>query len=68
MTTNIGKFDRLARLIGAAILAMLVFIGALEGTLAIVSIVVAVVLVVTALVGFCPAFRILGMNTCGGLR
>jgi len=68
MTTNIGKFDRLARLIGGAILAMLVFTGVLEGTLAIVGIVVAVVLFVTALVGFCPAYRILGMNTCGGRR
>lgn len=68
MTTNIGKFDRLARLTGAAILAMLVFTGVLEGTLAIVGIVVAMVLFVTALVGFCPAYRILGMNTCGGRR
>lgn len=65
MNRNVGKFDRIARLISVAILAVLVFTGVLDGALAIVALVVAVVLFVTALVGFCPAYRLLGLSTCG---
>lgn len=64
MTVNEGSVDRIVRaVVGVALLAAWVF-GWIGGTLAIVLGVVALVLLVTAAVGFCPLYRILGMSTC----
>lgn len=63
MTQNIGAADRYARIaIGLALLA-LVFVGpkTLWGLVGIVPL-------ATGLVRFCPAYRILGVNTCRAQR
>lgn len=62
MRTNEGNLDRIVRLVLAAAAAF----GAtrMDGTLAIVLAVVAVVFTVTAAVGFCPLYTLLGLNTC----
>ena len=64
MTVNEGSVDRIIRaVVGVALLAAWVF-GWIGGTLAVVLGVVAIVLVVTAAVGFCPLYRVFGMSTC----
>ncbi|MDF1522823.1 MAG: DUF2892 domain-containing protein [Trueperaceae bacterium] len=64
MTVNESSVDRIIRaVVGVALLAAWVF-GWIGGTLAVVLGVVAIVLVVTAAVGFCPLYRIFGMSTC----
>ncbi len=68
MNTNVGKFDRLARLLGAVILAVLVYTGVFVGALAMAVLFVAVVLFITALVGICPTHGLLGLNTRGARR
>ncbi len=65
MTTNMGKFDRILRIALAIVLVILIVTGALHGTLAILAGVVAAVFLVTSLVGFCPAYRLVGIDTCG---
>jgi hypothetical protein len=64
MTRNLGKFDRLARglLVAplALILALVVGIGTAGG---VILALVAVVMAVTALVGFCPLYRLIGLST-----
>jgi len=59
MKTNIGTIDRVVR-----ILAGLVLIGlAYSGTIGVWGY-VGVVLLLTGLVRICPAYSILGINTC----
>ncbi len=62
---NIGSTDKKLRILaGVALLAIsLLALGGLSTTLGIFSIVVSAVLVVTALVNFCPAYRLLGIET-----
>lgn len=62
MRTNEGNLDRIVRLVLAAAAAY----GAtsLDGVPAIVLAVVAVVFTVTAAVGFCPLYTLVGLNTC----
>jgi len=65
---NVGQPDRVVRiLLGLALIAlpllsaMAIFASPMTYWL---SIVVGLVLAGTALVGFCPLYAILGMNTC----
>ena len=66
MKKNVGSADRIIRLIIAAVLAGAYFGGYVTGTLGIVALVVAVVMLGAAAIGFCPLYTIIGMNTCGG--
>lgn len=64
MTTNVGSTDRIIR-IGLAAVAALIAVLTGAGTVSgILLLVVAGVLLVTALVGFCPLYRLFGVNTC----
>ena len=66
MTTNMGYFDRGARLAIAAILLVRGFgtnaLGA--GVLFWLALVVAGVFALTALLGNCPLYSIVGLKTC----
>lgn len=59
MTRNEGTIDRALRIIAGLVLLSLVFIGPQTpwGWIGLVPL-------VTGLVGFCPVYRILGINTC----
>lgn len=63
MSTNIGTVDRVIRAIAGAlamVVAIVVGVGSVAGVLALV---VGGILLVTAAVGFCPLYRVLGLNT-----
>ena len=66
MTTNMGKFDRGGRLAIAAVLLILAFgtsaLGA--GILFWLALIVAGVFTLTAFVGNCPLYSIVGLKTC----
>lgn len=64
MQANVGTTDRIIRAIAgiaALIGALALGIGTVGGILLLV---VGAILAVTAAVGFCPLYRVLGMNTC----
>lgn len=61
MKKNVGSVERMARLALAAALAVLYFTGTLSGTIGIIALVVAVVMLLTAAVAFCPVYTILGV-------
>ena len=64
MQKNVGSADRTIRiLVGIALLAVY-FLGVLQGTLGIVALVVGVVMIGTAAIGWCPPYSLLGINTC----
>ncbi len=56
MKTNMGSADRIIRLLLAVIIAVLYFTKQITGTAAIVLGVVAIIFVLTSLVGFCPLY------------
>lgn len=62
-SANIGGLDRAIRLVLAIALAAYAWMHP-GGTLTIVAWIVAAVLALTALVRFCPAYRILGISSC----
>jgi len=65
MKQNMGRADRVARLVGAAVIAVLLIAGAVKGTTAIVLAILAAVFVITTFVGFCPAYVPFGISTKG---
>jgi hypothetical protein len=63
MKQNMGSFDRILRLVIAAVFAWLYFGGIVTGTWGIVLLVLGAVFVLTSLVGFCPLYTLGGFRT-----
>jgi len=65
MIKNVGSTDKIIRLVvGAALLAWtFLSLGGLSTTMGIVAAVVGVVLIATALLNFCPLFKIFGISS-----
>ncbi len=64
MKKNMGGSDKAIRLFIAAILVILNATGILTGTLGWIALALAGILVVTSLIGFCPLYTLIGINTC----
>ena len=65
MQKNVGSIDRAIRaLVGIALLAVY-FFGVVQGTLGIVALVAGIVMLGTAVIGWCPPYSLLGINTRG---
>ncbi|MGB0659630.1 MAG: YgaP family membrane protein [Mangrovicoccus sp.] len=64
MTANIGKIDRLARLVLGVVLIILAATGTVSGVAMIAALVVGIVMIATAGMRFCLLYRLLGVNTC----
>ena len=56
MKPNVGNIDRIIRAMLAIILAVLYFSGMVTGTLGIILLVLAGVLLLTSLINFCPLY------------
>ncbi len=63
MKKNMGAADRVIRLILAAVIAVLYARGEISGTAAIILGIIAVIFVLTSLVGFCPLYTLLNIST-----
>lgn len=59
-----GSFDKAIRLVVAAVIAILYFTNVIQGTLALVLGVLAIVFALTSFISFCPLYVPLGINTC----
>jgi hypothetical protein len=64
MKKNMGPTDRMIRVIIAIGIAVLYFTGIIAGTFGLVLLIIAAVFLLTSLVGFCPLYTLVGMNTC----
>jgi zinc transporter ZupT len=64
MRRNEGTADRIVRLVIAAAAVIGAFAVGAGSVLGIVLFVVAAVMVVTAAIGFCPLYQLVGVNTC----
>lgn len=63
MKKNMGTIDKTIRIFAAVIIALLYFTGVISGILAIILLVFAVMFIVASLIGFCPIYPLLGINT-----
>jgi len=65
MKANVGNVERIIRGVAGAGLLIFGLVGGLEATMGYVAMGVGVVLLFTAVSGFCPPYAIFGINTCG---
>lgn len=63
MKKNMGTLDRVIRTIIAAVIIVLYLTGQIGGTAAIVLGIIAVIFLLTSLIGFCPVYVPLGIST-----
>jgi hypothetical protein len=64
MKKNVGKIDKLIRFLIALVIVALYYFEVIGGTLGLVLLIFAGVLVITGLVNFCGIYRVFGINTC----
>ena len=63
MKLNIGKLDRLIRIIIGGALFLAFLNGTLIGPMAIVALIVCAIMMLTAILGTCPLYTKMGWNT-----
>jgi len=63
MKKNMGLIDRLVRIVLALAVAVLYFTNVISGTLAVILGILALIFVVTSLLGFCPLYLPFGWST-----
>jgi hypothetical protein len=63
MTKNMGSFDRILRVLLAVAVAVLYFTNVISGTWAIILGVLAIIFLLTSLIGFCPLYKPFGIST-----
>lgn len=68
MTANVGKIDRIFRVVLGLVLLALPFVSGMamfaSGPATIISIIAGLVLIATSAMRFCPLYRIFGIRTC----
>ncbi len=64
MKTNVGSLDRVIRFIIAIAAAVLIILGVVKGTWAIVIGIVGGIMLVTGILGFCGLYGLFGIRTC----
>jgi hypothetical protein len=63
MKKNMGSVDKVIRILIALIIVILFFTKVITGTLAIVLLILAGILVITSLISLCPLYLPFGINT-----
>jgi hypothetical protein len=63
MKKNIGTIDKVVRILLAIIVVILYFTHVISGTLAIILLAIAAILILTSLVSFCPLYWPFKMST-----
>nr|WP_299247592.1 DUF2892 domain-containing protein [uncultured Cytophaga sp.] len=64
MMKNIGNTDRIIRIAIAIVISILFATDIISGTLGIILLLVAIVLVVTSMISTCPLYLPFGISTC----
>lgn len=63
MKKNIGPADKVFRILFAIVVAVMYFTGVVTGTIGILLLVIGGVLLLTALINFCPIWAAVGIRT-----
>jgi hypothetical protein len=63
MKANMGSIDKIVRILAALIIAALYFTQIINGTVAIILLVIAAVFILTSFISFCPLYLPFGIST-----
>jgi len=63
MKKNVGSIDKVIRIILAVLIVILALTHVISGTLAIVMLILAGILVLTTVISFCPIYLPFGIST-----
>lgn len=63
MKRNINNIDKIIRVIIAIAIAVLYYYNYITGTLGVVLMVAAIVLLITVFINFCPIYKALGISS-----
>jgi len=63
MRNNIGKIDRFLRIVVGGLLVLIFLNGTLVGLASVISLAVAAIMIITAILGTCPLYTVVGCNT-----
>jgi hypothetical protein len=63
MKLNIGLIDRIIRIIIAIIIAVLYFTNQISGIAAIILGIIAVIILLTSIIGYCPLYALFKIST-----
>ncbi|WP_276482282.1 YgaP family membrane protein [Paraflavitalea pollutisoli] len=64
MKKNMGALDRIIRLLVAAVIVYFYYNQLISGFVGILLLIISIVFVLTSLVGMCPLYILLGIQTC----
>lgn len=64
MQRNLGYTDRYIRIVIGAILIVFYAAGLMAGTISIVLLIAGIIIMGTSMIGFCPIYAILKIDTC----
>ncbi|MBK7099958.1 MAG: DUF2892 domain-containing protein [Sphingobacteriales bacterium] len=64
MKKNLGKVDKIIRVLLALVIGFLYYKGVISGISGIIFMALALIFVLTSLVSFCPIYALIGINTC----
>ncbi len=62
LIANVGSLDKIVRIVAGLALVVIALLK-LDGSATLIALAVGVVLIVTAVINFCPLYRILGLRT-----
>ena len=65
MKQNMGSTDRIIRVVLAVVVAVLYFTNLISGTAALILSFLAIILLLTSVVGFCPLYAPFKFSTAG---
>ncbi len=63
MKKNMGKIDRVIRILFAVVIGILYFNDSISGLTAIILGIFAIVFLATSFIGFCPLYRLFNIST-----
>ncbi len=64
MKLNMGNINRAIRIMIASLIGFLWYLQIITTTLAIILLIVAAVFILTGILGFCPLYKLFGIDTC----
>lgn len=63
MKKNVGRIDKVIRILVAIVVVALYFTNVISGTMAVVLLILSAILILTSLISFCPLYWPLRINT-----
>ena len=67
LESNLGRPDKIVRIVFSAIVIVLFFLDVISGVLAAALVSLSFILLVTVVFSFCPLYKVFGVNTRSNL-